>query len=115
MDRFLYIAVTNSSDKSVSILQSQNCSSVAPAACTFAAAPVSPQAGGGPLAIATGDLNADGFLDLVVADASANMVTVLLVNGTGAFTAVMAPQNSPHFSPGTPADGEGLSAFNHRL
>src|SRR5260370_22204682 len=113
MDRFLYIAVTNSSDKSVSILQSQNCSSVAPAACTFAAAPVSPQAGGGPLAIATGDLNADGFLDLVVADASANMVTVLLGNGTGAFTAVVPPPNSSKFFTCTAPGAAVLGHFNH--
>jgi len=111
-DGFLDIAVANSSDNTVSILLNQNCPSVAPAACTFAAAPVSPQAGGGPLAIAPGDLNADGFLDLVVADASANMVTVLLGNGTGAFTAVVPPQNSPTFSTGTAPDGVVLADFN---
>jgi hypothetical protein len=111
-DGFLDIAVANSNDNSVSILLSQNCPSVVPAACTFAAAPVSPQAGGGPLAIATGDLNADGFLDLVVADASANMVTVLLGDGTGAFTAVVPPQNSPNFSTGTAPDGVVLADFN---
>jgi hypothetical protein len=111
-DGFLDIAVANSSDNTVSILLNQNCPSVAPAACTFTPASVSPSVSGSPLAIATGDLNADGFLDLVAADASANMVTVLLGNGTGAFTAAVPPQNSPNFSTGSGPDGVVLADFN---
>jgi hypothetical protein len=111
-DGFLDIAVANSNDNTVSILLNQNCPSVAPAACTFAPASVSPSVPGAPIAIATGDLNADGFLDLVVANASANMVTVLLGNGTGAFTAVVPPQNSPNFSTGSAPDGLVLADFN---
>jgi hypothetical protein len=111
-DGFLDIAVANSIDNTVSILLNQNCPSVAPAACAFAPAPVSPPVDAGPIAIATGDLNGDGFLDLVVADASANTVTVLLGNDTGAFAAVAPPQNSPNFSTGTAPDGVVVADFN---
>ena len=111
-DGFLDIAVANSTDNTVSILLNQNCRSVAPAACTFAPATVSPPVGAGPSAIATGDLNGDGFLDLVVANASSNNVTVLLGNGAGAFAAVAPPQNSPNFSTGTAPDGVVVADFN---
>ena len=39
-----------------------------------------------PLAVATGDFNGDGKLDLVVADSGSSTVEVLLNNGNGTFT-----------------------------
>ena len=41
----------------------------------------------GPHAIAVGDFNGDGILDLAVANAGSNDVTILLGNGDGTFTA----------------------------
>lgn len=42
----------------------------------------------GPLGVATGDLNLDGFADVVVANQMEDTVTVLLGDGTGAFPRV---------------------------
>ncbi len=44
-------------------------------------------AGTFPIAVATGDFNGDGKLDLAVTDASANAVSILLGNGNGTFQA----------------------------
>jgi len=110
-DGNLDIAVTNSADNTVSILLNQNCSSVPAALCTFAAAPISPAVGANPAAISTGDLNADGFLDLVVANSAGNSVSVLLGDGTGAFTAVV-PQGPPSFSTGATPQAVVLGDFN---
>ncbi|HEV2383216.1 MAG TPA: FG-GAP-like repeat-containing protein [Terriglobia bacterium] len=43
------------------------------------------QTGAGPTAVAVGDFNGDGKLDLAVADASAATVSILLGNGDGTF------------------------------
>jgi len=110
-DGNLDLAVTNSSDNTVSILLNQNCSGGSPTACTFAPAAVSPAVGGAPSAIAAGDLNADGFLDLAVTNASSNSVTILLGNGTGAFT-VAVPATGPNYSTGTTPEGIVLADFN---
>lgn len=110
-DGNLDLAVTNSSDNTVSILLNQNCSSVAAAACTFTATPVSPATGANPSAVTTGDLNADGFLDLVVTNATGNSVSVLLGDGTGAFHAVV-PQGPPDFSTGVLPQYVVLGDFN---
>jgi Bacterial Ig-like domain (group 3)/FG-GAP-like repeat len=54
---------------------------------TFAAAPGSPvTVGNFPVAVRTGDFNSDGLLDLVVANAGDNTVSILLGNGEGTFT-----------------------------
>jgi hypothetical protein len=112
-DGFLDIAVTNGTDNTVSILLNQNCPSVAPAACMFTTATSGAvSVGGDPVAIAVGDLNADGFLDLVVANSAGNNVSVLLGNGTGAFSAVQAPQGAPNFSTGNAPDAVVLGDFN---
>lgn len=110
-DGNLDLAITNSMDSTVSILLNQNCSSVAAVACTFAATPVSPATGANPSAVATGDLNADGFLDLVVTNATGNSVSVLLGDGTGAFHAVV-PQGQLDFSTGALPQDVVLADFN---
>jgi hypothetical protein len=111
LDGNLDIAVTNSSDNTVSILLNQNCSALPATSCTFAAAAVSPVVGSGPSAISTADINADGFLDVVVANSSANSVSVLLGDGTGAFHAVV-PQGQFDFSTGTAPQDVVLGDFN---
>lgn len=110
-DGNLDLAVVNSNDNTVSILLNQNCSAGAPAACTFAPAPVSPAVGSGPFAIAAGDLNADGFLDLAVTNSTSNSVSILLGDGTGAFTAAV-PATGPDFSTGSTPEGLVLADFN---
>jgi hypothetical protein len=110
-DGNLDIATTNSADNTVSILLNQNCSSAPAVACIFAAAPISPAVGANPSGIATGDLNADGFLDLVVTNATGNSVSVLLGDGTGAFHAVV-PQGQPDFTTEASPQGVVLGDFN---
>jgi len=64
----------------------------------------------GPIQIAAADLNGDGFLDLVTANASGNNVSVLLGNGAGGFLAPSffptGPQ--PHDVSIGDVDGDGL-------
>ncbi len=110
-DSNLDLAVTNSTDNTVSILLNQNCPSLPLALCAFAAAPVSPAVGANPVAISTADMNADGFLDLVVANSTGNSVSVLLGDGTGAFNAVV-PQGQVDFSTGASPQGVVLGDFN---
>ncbi len=110
-DGNLDLAVTNSGDNTVSILLNQNCSNLPAALCVFAPASVSPIVGSGPAAISTADMNADGFLDLVVANSSGNSVSVLLGDGTGAFNAVV-PQGQPDFSTGAAPQAVVLGDFN---
>jgi hypothetical protein len=64
---------------------------------TFNLVAASPATGNTPTAIATGDFNGDGNLDLAIANGSSNTVTILLGNGNGTFTAVASPAtgNSP--------------------
>jgi hypothetical protein len=64
---------------------------------TFNLAAASPATGNTPTAIATGDFNGDGNLDLAIANGSRNTVTILMGNGNGTFTAAASPAtgNSP--------------------
>jgi hypothetical protein len=110
-DGNLDLAVTNSGDGTVSILLNQNCTSLPAALCTFAPAPTAPAVGAGPSAISTADMNADGILDLVVANSSGNSVSVLLGDGTGSFNAVV-PQGQPNFSTGALPQAVVLADFN---
>jgi len=110
-DGNLDLAVTNQNDNTVSVLLNQNCASFPPMLCAFAPAAVSPAVGGGPLAIATADMNADGILDLVVVNSSGNSVSVLLGDGTGAFSAVV-PQGQPDFSTGAAPQAVVIADFN---
>jgi hypothetical protein len=109
-DGELDLAVTNSTDATVSILLNQNCGLPA-SACTFAAAPIAPAVGTSPIAITAADMNADGFLDLVVANQGSSSITVLLGNGTGAFTAV-TPQQLANFSTGSTPQALALADFS---
>jgi hypothetical protein len=111
-DGYLDLAVTNSIDNTVTVLLNQNCPRVPAAQCSFAPAPVSPAVGNGPSAISTADMNADGFLDLVVANASDSTVSVLLGDGTGNFHAVGVPQGQLNFSTGTTPQALALADFN---
>src|SRR6202166_2892744 len=64
---------------------------------TFNLAAASPATGNTPTAIATGDFNGDGNLDLAIANGNSNTVTILLDNGNGTFidAASSAKDNSP--------------------
>ena len=78
-DGLLDIAVPNPEDGSVSVLLGYGDG-------TFAQAPQSPfSIGECPLAIAAGDLNADGILDLAITDQCQNVVFVLAGHGDGTF------------------------------
>jgi hypothetical protein len=61
---------------------------------TFTTASGSPiSVGNFPEALKTGDFNRDGLLDLAVANANDNTVSILLGNGNGGFTAASGPAN----------------------
>lgn len=51
--------------------------------------------GNHPVSIATGDVNGDGYLDLVVAEQSGSTVSVLLGNGNGSFKANVDYSTAP--------------------
>ena len=71
----------------------------------FSAAGGSPVAvGTNPSAIAVGDFNRDGKLDLVVVNSSSNLLTILLGNGDGTFTP--APSPSTGDDPGSVVVGD---------
>jgi Bacterial Ig-like domain (group 3)/FG-GAP-like repeat len=84
------LAVTSAGDNTVTILLGHT-SAVAPFGDgTFTQAPGSPfLVGSFPVAVRTGDFNDDGTLDLAVANANDNTVSILLGNGDGTFTAVV--------------------------
>ncbi len=78
------LAIANETTNNVAILSASGDSTFSG---TFAEANGSPIAvGRQPVAIAGGDLNADGIVDLAVVNQTDNTVTVLLNNGDGTFT-----------------------------
>lgn len=102
-DGYPDIAVADSTDSAVAILLNQQCPVLPLQQCTFAP-PGSFSTGAYPVAIATADMNADGFLDLVVVNGDSYSVSVLLGDGKGGFSPAV-PQSGPSFSTGTlPAD-----------
>ncbi|MCA1684170.1 MAG: VCBS repeat-containing protein, partial [Actinobacteria bacterium] len=79
-DGNLDLAVANGGSDDVTILLGDGSGD-------FTEAPTSPEgAGSFPIAIAVGDFNGDGSLDLAVANVGSNDVTILLGDGTGDFT-----------------------------
>ena len=84
-DGKLDFAVPNYFDNTVSIFMNQNCAGLPATACTFTPTTSVP-VGTNPDAIAAGDMNADGFVDLVVANFGSNSITMLLGDGTGGFS-----------------------------
>jgi len=60
-----------------------------PTSSVALSAPASFNAGSSPFALATGDFNGDGKLDLVVANFGSNNISVLLGNGDGTFQAAV--------------------------
>jgi hypothetical protein len=94
-DGRLDIVTANSSDNTVSVLLGDG-------AGRFEAAPTAPfNVGPGPNAVALGDVNGDGKLDLVTANVGGNTVTVLLGDGAGGFAAAAG---SPFAVGGAPPD-----------
>jgi hypothetical protein len=75
---------------------------------TFTPAGTATTVGRGPVAIATGDLNADGRPDLAVVNQTDNSLSVLLNNGDATFTAAI---NSP-LTTGTTPTGLTIGDFN---
>ena len=67
-------------------------------------------AGTGPSAMATGDFNGDGYLDIAVANQTGNSVTILQGNGDGTFTALANPTAvaSPTFLAAGDFNNDGL-------
>jgi len=91
-DGFPDLAVANSSDDGLSILQADGQGRFAAVTTTFdvlanglpviiTRVPV----GRGPVSVAVGDFNGDGHLDLAVANGGDNTVSILLGTGTGSF------------------------------
>jgi len=75
---------------------------------TFNVAPTLPTTGMAPAAIAAADLNADGFIDLIVANSSNNL-TLLMGNGDGTFSAAA---NTPTTGFTGPPLGIAVGDFN---
>src|SRR5262249_8747860 len=74
------LAIGNAGSNNVSILLNNGNSTFTPATGSPVAAGLNPRA------VAAGDLNGDGHIDIVTANASVNTLSVLLGNGDGTFT-----------------------------
>ena len=83
-DGNLDLAIANTTDGTVTILLGVSSGGFTPASGSPFAT------GAGPQALATGDFNGDGILDLAVANPDGNNVTELLGNGSGGFAAASA-------------------------
>ena len=79
-DGKLDLAIATSSTNTVTILLGNGDGTFTPATG------LSPTTGNQPQSIVAGDFNGDGKLDLAIANASDNTVTILLGNGDGTFT-----------------------------
>ncbi|MHB8644872.1 MAG: FG-GAP repeat domain-containing protein [Thermomicrobiales bacterium] len=79
-DRKTDVAIVNSNDNTVSVLLGNGNGTFTPAA----GSPIT--VGNAPVALAVGDFNRDGKLDLAVVNQNSGNVSVLLGNGNGTFT-----------------------------
>jgi Flp pilus assembly secretin CpaC len=78
------IAVLNAATQNIGIFQATGGPAFNGTFTEISGSPLS--AGVDPVAFAAGDLNSDGIADIAVVNQSANLVTVLLNDGTGFFT-----------------------------
>ena len=85
-DGALDLAIPNEGDNTVTLLLNQGCSQGPAASCSFSAVQPGVFVGSRPQAIATADMNGDGFPDLVTANFGDNSINVLLNDGTGNFS-----------------------------
>jgi Flp pilus assembly secretin CpaC len=92
------IAVLTAATQNIGIFQASGLPSFDGTFTEISGSPLS--AGVDPVAFAAGDLNSDGFADIAVVNQSANLVTVLLNDGTGFFTPAAG---SPLETAATPA------------
>ena len=80
-DSFTDLAVANSSSNNVSIVLSAGDGTFTPASTPVVSVGTTPES------IVSGDLDEDGFIDLIVADYDSGMLSILLGNNDGTFDA----------------------------
>ncbi len=99
-DGHLDLAIANENDGTVTVLLGKGDG-------TFSQASGSPiSVGSHPRAVAVGDFNDDGNLDLAVANGGSNTVTILLGNGDGTFTPASGSPIAVGTNPGAIAVGD---------
>ncbi len=99
-DGKLDLAVVNQADSTVSIFLGNGDGTFCPPTCGTVSAKADLQTGKGPVAITTGDFNADGRLDLAVVNQADSTVSIFLGNSDGTFTP-KKDQNGKDFPTGT--------------